>query len=81
MRYYVCLYFWLHHPALHSIYSYWVEKNLICIIRSVETKLRRWTLVVVVINVDDYPFPEFSDVIYRVLDTKIDVFWLHCAIW
>ena len=37
--------------------------------------------MVVVINVDDYPFPEFSDVIYRVLDTKIDVFWLHCAIW
>ena len=43
------------------ILSYWVNKNWIWIIRSVETDFGRWTLVVAIINVDTYHFLVFSD--------------------
>ena len=51
------------------------------IVRSVETGLRRWTLVVAVISVDAYPFLAFSDLTCHLEDTGIGVFWLHCATW
>ena len=51
------------------------------IIRSVETGLGRWTLVVAVISADTYPFLAFSDLTCRLEDTGISVFWLHCAAW
>ena len=38
-----------------------VKTELNFIVRSVETGLGRWTLVVVVISVDAYPFLVFSD--------------------
>ena len=48
------------------------------IVRSVETGLGRWTLV---INVDAYPFLAFPDLTYHLKDTIIGVFWLHYAAW
>ena len=48
------------------------------IVRSVETGLGRWTLVVVVISVDAYPFLAFSDLTFHLEDTGIGVFWLLC---
>ena len=51
------------------------------IVRSVETGLGRWTLVVAVISVDAYSFLAFSDLTCHLEDTGIDVFWLHCAAW
>ena len=48
-------------------------------VRSVETVLGRWTLVVAVISVDVYPFLAFSDLTYHLEDTGIGVFWLHSA--
>ena len=45
------------------------------IIRSVETGLGRWTLVVAVISVDAYPFfLAFSDLTCHLKDTGIGVF-------
>ena len=51
------------------------------IIRSIETDLGRWTLVVAVISVEAYPFLAFSDLTCHLEDTEIGVFWLHCAAW
>ena len=50
-------------------------------VRSVETSLGRWTLVVAVISVDAYPFLAFSDLTCLFKDTGIVVFWLLCAAW
>ena len=49
------------------------------IVRSVETGLRRSTLVVAVIIADAYPFLAFSDLTCHLEDTGIGVFWFHCA--
>ena len=49
------------------------------IVRSVETALGRWTLVVAVINVDAYPFLAFSDLTCHLQDTGIGVFRFHRA--
>ena len=49
------------------------------IVRSVETGLGRWMLVVAVISVGAYPFLAFSDLTCDLEDTGIGVFWLHCA--
>ena len=51
------------------------------IVTSAETGLGRWTLVVVVIIVDAYPFLAFSYLTCHLEDTGISVFWLHCAAW
>ena len=51
------------------------------IVRSVETGLERWTLVVAEISVDAYPFLAFLDLICHLEETGIDVLWLHCAAW
>ena len=51
------------------------------IVRSVETGLGRWTLVVAVISVDAYPFLAFPDLTCHFEDTGIGVFWLRCAAW
>ena len=50
------------------------------IVRSVETGLGRWTLVVAVISVDVYPFLA-SLATCHVEDAGIGVFWLHYAAW
>ena len=51
------------------------------IVRSVETGLGRWMLVVAKISVDAYRFLTFSDLTCYIEDTGISVFWLHCAAW
>ena len=48
-------------------------------VRSVETGLRRLTLVVAVISLDAYPFLTLSDLVCHYKDTGIGVFWLYCA--
>ena len=68
----------LHRPALHPIFSYWLVKTEFgFIVRSVETGLGRWTVVVAMVSVDAYAFLVFSNL----EDMGIDVFWLHCASW
>ena len=70
----------LHPPALHSIFSYWLAKTESdVIVRSVETGLGRWTLLVAVISVDAYPFLALSDQTCHLEDKGIGVFWLQCA--
>ena len=49
------------------------------IVRSVETGLGGWMLVVAVISVDAYLFFRFSDLTCHLEDTGIGVFWLYCA--
>ena len=44
------------------------------IVRSVETSLGRWTLVVAVISVEVYPFLAFSDLTFHLEDMRIGVF-------
>ena len=51
------------------------------IVRSVETGLGRWMLLVAVISVDAYISLAFSDLTCHLEDTAIVVFWLHCAMW
>ena len=51
------------------------------IVRSVETGLGRWMLVVAVSIVDAYPFFALSDLTCHLQDTGLGVFWLHCAAW
>ena len=63
-----------HWPELHP-----TESDFI--VRSVETGIGRWMLVVAVISVDVHLFLAFSDLIYCLEDAGIVVFWLHCATW
>ena len=49
------------------------------IVRSAETGLGRWKLVVAVISVYAYPFLAFSDLTCHFDDSGIGIFWLHCA--
>ena len=51
------------------------------IVRSVETDLERWTLVVTVISVDAYSFLASSELTCYLEDTEIGVLSLHCATW
>ena len=51
------------------------------IVRSVETGLGRWKLVVAVNNNNAYTFLAFSNLTRQLEDTGICVFWLHCATW
>ena len=49
------------------------------IVRSLESSLGRWMLVVAVISDDAYSFLAFSDLTCHHEDTEIGVFWLNCA--
>ena len=51
------------------------------ILRSVETGLGRWTLVVAMFSVDTYPFLAFSGLTCHLEDMGIGVFGLYCAAW
>ena len=55
------------------------ESNFI--VRSVETGLGSWTLVVAVISVDAYYVLALLDLTCILDDTGIGAFWLHCATW
>ena len=66
-------------PHLFSIGLAKTESGFI--VRSIETSLERWTLVVAVINVDAYPFLPFSELTCHLEDTRIGFSWLHSAAW
>ena len=51
------------------------------IVRSVDTGLGRWTLVVAVIIVNAYPFLAFSDLTGHLEDIGIGVFWFYSTAW
>ena len=51
------------------------------IVRSVETGLGRWTVVLAVTSVDAYPFLAFSDLTCHLKHAGAGVFWLHCVAW
>ena len=51
------------------------------VVRSVETGLERWTLVLAVISIAAYPFWAFSDLTFHLEGTRTGVFWFHCAAW
>ena len=72
----------LHRPArTPSFPTRLVKTKSDFIVRSVETGLGKWMLVVAVISVDAYLFLAFSDLTYHLEDTGIGVFWLHYATW
>ena len=69
----------LHRPASHPIFSFELVKTESgFIVKSVETGLGRWTLVIAVISVDAYLFMAFSGLTCHLEDTEVGVFWLHC---
>ena len=70
--------FYIHQIRTPSFPIGLVKTESAFILRSVETGLGRWTLV---ISVDAYPFLAFSDLTCHLEDTGISVFWLHCAAW
>ena len=55
------------------------ESGFIVII--VESGFWRWMLVVAVISVDAYLFFGFLRPDLSFEDTRVGVFWLHCAAW
>ena len=59
----------LHRQASHPIPIGLVKTESNFIVRSFETDLGRWMLVVAVINVDAYPFFAFSDLSCHLEDT------------
>ena len=59
----------------------WHKTECGFIVKSFETGLGWWMLVVAVISTDAYPFLVFSDLTCHLEDTGIGVFWLHCAAW
>ena len=71
--------YYIDQPCIPSFPIRLVKTESDFIIRSVETGLRKWTLVVAVISVDGYPF--VSDLTSLVEDTGIGAFWLHCSAW
>ena len=73
----------LHWPALHPIFfpMGFNKTESLFIVRSVETGVGRWMLVVPVISVDAYQFFAFSDLTCHLEDTGLGVFWFHCSAW
>ena len=75
----VPLFYYIDQPRTPSFPIGLVKTESAFIDRSVETGSGRWTLVVAVITVDTCPFLAFSDLTCHLEDTRISVFWLHCA--
>ena len=64
----------LHQPASQLIFPIGLIKTASdFVVRSVETGLGKWKLVVAMISVDIYPFLAFSDPTYYLKDTGINV--------
>ena len=74
------MFYYIDQPRTPSFPTGLVKTESDVIVRSVETGLGRWTLVVAVISADAYSFLAFSDLNY-LEDTGIGVFWLPCAAW
>ena len=64
-------------PHTLSFYIWLVKTESDFIVKSVETDLGRWMLVVAVISFDVSYFLFFSYLTFHLDDTRIGVFWLH----
>ena len=75
------MFYYIDQPRTPSFPIGLVKTKSDFIVRSVQTGLGRWMLVVAVISVDVYPFLAFSDLTCHLEVTGIGVPWLHCAAW
>ena len=75
------MFYYIGQPCTPSFPFGLVQTKSDFIVRSVETGLGRWMLVVAVTSFDAYHFLAFSGLICDLEDTGIDVFWLQCAAW
>ena len=75
------MFYYIYQPHTPSFPIGLVKTKSDFIVRSVETGLGKWMLVVPVIGANAYPFLAFSDLTCHLKDTGIGVFWLHCATW
>ena len=73
------MFYYIDKPRTQSFPIGLVKTESEFIVRSVETDLGRWKLVVAVISVDAYPFLAFSELTSHLADAGIDIFWLHCG--
>ena len=73
------MFYYINQPRTPSFSIGLIKTKSEFLVGSVETGLGRGTLVEAVISVDAYPFLAFSDLTCYLEDTKIGVFWLHCA--
>ena len=75
------MFYYIKQPRTPSFPTGLIKTESDFTVRSVETGLGRWMLVVAVISADVYPFLAFSDLTCHPEDKGIGVFWLHCATW
>ena len=75
------MFYYIDQPSTRSFPIGLVKNEFDFIVRSVETGLGRWMLVVAVISVDAYPSFALSDLTCHLDDTGIGAFWLHHAAW
>ena len=75
------MFYYIDQPHIPSFPTGLVKTESDVIVRSVDTGLGRWTLVVAVISVDAYNFLVISGLTCHLEDTGIGVFWLQCAAW
>ena len=75
------MFYYIDHTCISSFPNGLVNTKSDVILRSVESGLGKWMLGEAVISVDAYPFLAFSDLTCHLPDTRIGVFWLHCAAW
>ena len=68
------MFYYIDQPRTPSFTIGLVETESDFFVRSVETGLGIWTLVVAVISVNVYPFLAFSDLACHFTDTGIGVF-------
>ena len=73
------MFYYIDQPCTPSFPIVLVQTESDFIVRSVETGLGRWTMVVAVISADAYPFLAFSDLTCHLDDTEIGVFWWQCT--
>ena len=73
------MFYYINQPKTPSFSVWLVKTKPDFIFRSVQTGLGRSTLVVAVIDVDTCTFLASSELTFCLKDTRIVVFWLHCA--
>ena len=71
------MFYYIDKPHTQSFHIGLVKSESSFIVRSVETGLGRWTLVVTVVSVVAYLFLAFSDLTCHIEDTGIGVFWFQ----
>ena len=73
------MFYYIDQPSTPSFPTGLVKNEFEFIVRSVETGLGRWKLVIAVTSVNAYHVLAFSDLTCYLEDTGIGVFRLHCA--